>query len=195
MGKDDDRSSETLDRSSDKLPSSVTRNIETISGHYARHEEQVTRAQAFIERLSLILGSPGYVAGNVVFIVGWILWNLIAPDLLDVEQFDEPPFFWLQGIIGLNALLISTTVLIRQNRMSKLAERNAHLDLQISLLAEEKTSKIIAMLEELRRDMPDIPDKHDPQADELAQSADTHTVLEAIEHEHEHEHDHTHSKS
>lgn len=188
-----DESSEKLDESSDKLPSSVTRNIETISGHYARHEEQVTRAQAFIEKLSLILGSPGYVAGNVFFIVGWIFWNLFAPDLFDVEQFDEPPFFWLQGIIGLNALLISTTVLIRQNRMSVLAAHNAHLDLQISLLAEEKASKIIAMLEELRRDIPNIPNKHDPQAEELAQSADTNTVLDAIEREEEF--DDSHDKS
>lgn len=171
----------------ERLPHSVTENIETISGHYARHEEQVTRAQAFIEKMSLFLGSPAYVAGNVVLIVGWIAWNLAAPELLGIDEFDEPPFFWLQGLIGLNALLISTTVLIRQNRMSVLAAHNAHLDLQISLLAEEKTSKIIAMLEELRRDSPDIPDKVDPEADELSESADTHSVLEAIEREHERE--------
>lgn len=176
MAKDDENLAQ-------RLPHSVTENIETISGHYARHEEQVTRAQAFIEKMSLFLGSPSYVAGSVVVIVCWIAWNLAAPELFDVTEFDEPPFFWLQGVIGLNALLISTTVLIRQNRMSVLAAHNAHLDLQVSLLAEEKTSKIIAMLEELRRDSPDIPDKVDAEADEMAQSADTHVVLEAIERE------------
>lgn len=74
-------------------------------------------------------------------------------------------------------------MLIRQNRMSKLAERNAHLDLQISLLSDEKTSKIIAMLEELRRDDPHLPDKPDREADELAQPADAPSVLGAIERE------------
>lgn len=172
----------------ERLPESVADNIETISGHYARHEEQVTRAQAFIEKMSLFLGSPGYVAGNVVLIVLWVTWNLAAPALFDITEFDEPPFFWLQGFIGLNAFVISTTVLIRQNRMSVLAAHNAHLDLQISLLAEEKTSKIIAMLEELRRDMPDVPDKPDAEAEELAKRTDTGSVLEAIEHENEHEH-------
>ena len=167
-----------------KLPDSVNENIGTIADYYARQEEQVGRAQAFIEKMSVFLGSPGYVATNIVFIVGWIVWNLVS-DELGVEQFDEPPFFWLQGIIGLNALLISTTVLIRQNRMSKLAEHNAHLDLQISLLAEEKASKIIAMLEDIRSDSPTLPDKVDEQAEELAQSADTSTVLEAIERDHE----------
>lgn len=171
-----------------RLPESVAENIETISGHYARHEEQVTRAQAFIEKMSLFLGSPGYVAGNVVLIAGWIAWNLLAPALFDITEFDEPPFFWLQGFIGLNAFVISTTVLIRQNRMSVLAAHNAHLDLQVSLLAEEKTSKIIAMLEELRRDMPGVADKPDLEADKLAQRTDTRSVLEAIEQENEPDH-------
>ena len=178
MGEEDDLAT--------RLPNSVNENIGTIAEHHERHEQQVTRAQAFIERMSLFLGSPGYVAANVVLIVVWIAWNLAAPELLDIDEFDEAPFFWLQGFIGLNALLISTTVLIRQNRMSKLAEHNAHLHLQISLLAEEKASKIIAMLEELRRDSPDIPDKIDEEADELAESADTHVVLEAIERGHGH---------
>jgi uncharacterized membrane protein len=186
MGEEDDKLTE-------RLPHSVSENIETISGHYARHEEQVTRAQAFIEKMSLFLGSPGYVAGNVVFIVCWIAWNLVAPEF-GFDEFDEPPFFWLQGIIGLNALLISTTVLIRQNRMSVLAAHNAHLDLQVSLLAFSSASKIIAMLEELRRDSPDVPDKVDEEADELAQSADTNTVLEAIEREHSHAQSHEKSK-
>ncbi|QNA87257.1 DUF1003 domain-containing protein [Massilia sp. Dwa41.01b] len=165
-----------------RLPQSVTRNIGTIADHYARHEEEVPRAQALIEKMSQVLGTPAYVVANLVFIVAWIAWNLVAPEL-GFDQFDEPPFFWLQGIIGLNALLISTTVLIRQNRMSLLAQHNAHLDLQISLLAEEKTSKIIAMIEELRHDSPNLPDKPDAEAEELKQSADTHTVLEAIERE------------
>jgi uncharacterized membrane protein len=99
------------------------------------------------------------------------------------KTFDEPPFFWLQGIVSLNAFIISTTVLIRQNRMSKLADHHAHLDLQVNLLTEEKSSKIIALLEELRRDMPDVRNKVDSEADELAKHADAKAVLSAIERE------------
>lgn len=175
-----------------KLPDSVNENIGTIAEYYARHEDKVTTAQAFVEKMSVFLGSPGYVAANVIFIVCWIILNLAAPEL-GFDQFDEPPFFWLQGFVSLNAFIISTTVLIRQNRMSKLAEHNAHLDLQISLLSEEKTSKIIAMLEEIRRDSPTLPNKVDTEADELSHSADTSTVLEAIERDQEH--DRAHSKS
>ena len=164
------------------LPSSVSENIGTIAEYCERSEEQVTPAQKIIEKVSLFLGSPTYFAVNASFIIGWIAWNAAASEF-DLTQIDEPPFFWLQGFVSLNAFIISTTVLIRQNRMSKLAERNAHLDLQISLLSDEKTSKIIAMLEEMRRDDPHLPDKADPEADELARPADTPSVLGAIERE------------
>jgi uncharacterized membrane protein len=165
-----------------KLPKSVSDNIGTIAEFYERHEQRMSAAQAVIEKLSLILGSPAYVVGNVVFVVCWIVANLVAPQL-GYKQVDEPPFYWLQGLVGLNAFIISTTVLIRQNRMSKLAEHNAHLDLQVNLLTEEKTSKIIALLEELRHDMPNVRDKIDSEAQELSQPADTRTVLSAIESE------------
>jgi uncharacterized membrane protein len=172
-----------------RLPRSVNDNLGTIAEYYARHEQQVPPAQAFVEKMSIFLGSPGYVATSVAVIVAWIAWNLGAFGL-HVKPFDPPPFSFLQGFITLNAFVISTTVLIRQNRMSKLAEHNAHLDLQISLLAEEKASKIIAMLEDIRRDSPTLPDKVDEEADELAESADTNTVLEAIERDQEHDRAH-----
>lgn len=164
------------------LPHSVSENIGTIAEYCERNEEQVTVAQKVVEKVSLFLGSPSYFAVNVTFIVCWLLWNGLAP-AFDLEQIDEPPFYWLQGFVSLNAFIISTTVLIRQNRMSKLAERNAHLDLQISLLSDEKTSKIIAMLEEIRRESPNLMDTPDDEAEELAKPADAPSVLSAIERE------------
>ncbi|WP_075793943.1 DUF1003 domain-containing protein [Massilia putida] len=166
--------------SDDPLPSSVSENIDTVAEFYARHEQRASATQRIMEKVALFLGSPGYVAANVLFIVVWIAANLFAQDL-GWKQIDEPPFFWLQGIIGLNAFVISTTVLIRQNRMSKLADHHAHLDLQVNLLTEEKTSKIIQLLEELRRDMPGVREKHDDEAAELAKPADPKAVLTAIE--------------
>ena len=165
-----------------ELPPSVSENIGTIAEFSARHEENITRTQRFVEKTAYVLGSPGYVAVNIAFIVVWIALNLLAPDL-GYKRIDEPPFFWLQGIVGLNAFIISTTVLIRQNRMSRLADHHAHLDLQVNLLTDEKCSKIIALLEELRHDLPDVATKHDREADELAKPADPKAVLNAIERE------------
>jgi uncharacterized membrane protein len=132
--------------------------------------------------VALFLGSPTYVMANILFIVGWIGANTAAYDL-GSKPIDEPPFFWLQGIIGLNAFIISTTVLIRQNRMSRLADHHAHLDLQVNLLTDEKTSKIIQLMEELRRDIPGVSAKPDGEAEQLAKPADPKAVLSAIERE------------
>lgn len=165
-----------------RLPPSVSENIGTIAESYARHAQRMSLPQTIVERISLIFGSPGYVAGSVAFVVCWIVANLVAPKY-GWRQIDEPPFFWLQGIVTLNAFIISTTVLIRQNRMAKLAEHHAHLDLQVNLLTEEKSSKIIALLEELRRDLPNVRPKADAEADQMAKPADARAVLSAIEQE------------
>jgi uncharacterized membrane protein len=164
----------------DAIPTSLHEHLGKVTEFYARHEDEVPTAQRLVEKTSVFLGSPAYVAGNLVFVVLWIAWNLAAPEL-GFDQWDEPPFFWLQGLIALNAFVISTTVLIRQNRMSTLANQHAHLDLQVNLLADEKSSKIIAMLEELRRDLPNVRDKVDQQAEELAKPTDTGAVISIIE--------------
>jgi uncharacterized membrane protein len=170
------------DARQEELPPSVSENIETITAFYQRHEEHMSLPQTIIEKMSVMLGSPGYVAASVIFMIGWIVANLVAMEL-GFEEVDEPPFFWLQGIIAVNAFIISTTVLIRQNRMSKLAQHHARLDLQVNLLTEEKTSKIIAMLEALRRDLPGVAGNVDHEAHEMAEPADAKTVLEVIESE------------
>lgn len=164
------------------LPSSVGENIGTIAEFYARHEQHVSASQRVAEKVALFLGSPRYVAGNLLFIVFWVAGNLMAPGL-GWEQVDEPPFFWLQGLVALNAFIISTTVLIRQNRMSALADHHAHLDLQVNLLTEEKVSKIIEMLDALRRDLPGMRQADDREAREMAEPADPEAVLAAIEQE------------
>jgi uncharacterized membrane protein len=56
------------------------------------------------------------------------------------------PFSLLSGLLSLEGVLLSAFVLIRQNRMSLIADRRSHLDLQISLLSEKQTTKIIQML-------------------------------------------------
>lgn len=164
----------------DAIPAAMHEHLGTVSDFYARHEDKVTPAQRIVEKMSLFLGSPVYVAGNLVVAVLWIIWNLAAPGL-GFEQWDEPPFFWLQGFIALNAFVISTTVLIRQNRMAIVANQHAHLDLQVNLLAEEKSSKIIQMLDELRRDLPNVHNKVDHEVEELAKPTDTEAVLSIIE--------------
>ena len=101
--------------------------------------------------------------------------------LFGVASFDPAPFYWLQGLIGLSALLVTTMVLITQNRQAKQAEYRRHLDLQMTLLVEQKVTKVIALIEELRRDLPSVQNRVDSQAEAMQEVVDPQTVLSALE--------------
>jgi len=112
-------------------------------------------------------------------IVAWVLLNLglIATGHSAV---DEPPFFWLQGTVALTALYMTVFILTTQRREDELAGVRDQLTLELSILSEQKSAKIIALLEELRRDDPNISDRRDDDADALSTPADPDTVIDAL---------------
>ena len=87
----------------------------------------------------------------------------------------------VDGILSLVALITTTIVLIAQNRQAKLEQQHTHLALQVNLLTEQKVTKLIHLIEELRRDLPMVKDRHDAQATALQERADTAQVVSAIE--------------
>jgi uncharacterized membrane protein len=87
----------------------------------------------------------------------------------------------LQGIVALSALLMTTLVLITANRQTRNAEERSHLDLQVNLLAEHKVAKLIALVEELRRDLPMVRDRIDREADSMQEAVDPAAMLAALE--------------
>ena len=63
-----------------------------------------------------------------------------------MHVFDKPPFLMLNLILSLEAIFLSTFVLMKQNRMSLRADQRANLDLQINLLAEREMTLVLQML-------------------------------------------------
>ena len=157
----------------------VDQDIETLVALRMRAERKVSRHQRIIERVTQNIGRPRFFYSIILFVALWIFVNSFATQL-GLPFHDTPPFYWLQGIIGLGALLMANVVLITQNRQNKLAEERRHLDMQISLLVERKVSKVIDLLEELRRDAPNIEDRHDPQAEAMKENVDPHAVITSL---------------
>jgi uncharacterized membrane protein len=87
----------------------------------------------------------------------------------------------LDGILTFSALVTATVVLIAQNRQAKRELQHRHLDLQVSLLTEQKVTKLIHLIEELRRDLPMAKDRDDPHAMALQEAANTATVVSAMD--------------
>jgi uncharacterized membrane protein len=158
----------------------ISQNIEAVLAFYAREEQKISRSQRILERVSNFIGQPVFLGFILLFVAFWMLANALLGQI-GMAEFDPAPFFWLQGIVGLGALLTATAVLTRQNRLAKLAEQRAHLDLKVTLLTEQKAAKLIDLLEELRRDLPNVRNRHDPEAAVLQQSMNPDLVLAALD--------------
>ena len=87
----------------------------------------------------------------------------------------------MQAVVTLAGLLLTTIVLITQNRQLQLSDRRAQLDLHVSLLSEQKIAKLVALLEELRRDSPQIRDRVDKVAEQMSTATDARAAAQAIE--------------
>jgi uncharacterized membrane protein len=146
----------------------------------ARQDEQIGRQQRFVEHLTLAFGRPRTIYVTLAMVVLWVVFNLVAP-ALSLPVLDSPPFGRMQGIVGLAALLMTTMVLTTQNRQAQHAEQRAHLDLHVSLLVEQKVAKLVALVEELRRDLPNVPDRKDSLADAMTRTVDPEAVISVLE--------------
>jgi uncharacterized membrane protein len=136
--------------------------------------------QRAIERFTQAVGRPRSLYVVVCFILVWVFTNMMLA-ATGSRPFDPPPFAWLTGIVSLAALLMTIVILTTENRMSEIEEQRARLHLQISLLADRKTAKIVELLEELRVDLPSVPNRHDALATELTKPSDPHEVASELE--------------
>ena len=161
-------------------PAQIQENISAVLEFYNREEQKISAPQRLVERISHFVARPAFLTLILFFVATWILINL-AEHASGMAEFDPAPFFWLQGIIGVCALLTSVVVLAKQDRLARLGERREHLDLKIALLTEQKVAKLIDLIEELRRDLPNVKDRHDSDAATLRQAMKPEQVLAALD--------------
>jgi uncharacterized membrane protein len=159
----------------------LSQDVESVASIRERVAQRLDKHQRMMEVLTAALGRPRTVYVTLSIVVGWIAFNVVTPELFGWHRVDPPPFSWLQGVVGLSALLMTTLVLITANRQTRNAEERSHLDLQVNLLAEHKVAKLIALLEELRRDLPMVRDRVDGEADAMQEAVDPHAMLVALE--------------
>ncbi len=135
--------------------------------------------QRMVERSTALIGRPRFIAGLTVVIALWIAVNSLVP-ATGGTAWDAPPFVWLQGCLGLLALYVTVLILTTQRREDQLAGYREQLTLELAILAEQKSAKIIALLEEMRRDSSTLHNRVDDQAAAMAIPADPQAVLDAI---------------
>jgi uncharacterized membrane protein len=127
-------------RRSTVVPDHVTLNIEAVANLRALSESEIPNGQRAIESLTIGLGRPRTLMMLIAGIAIWTVYNCAFVSIVNLKPLDPPPFYWLQGFIGLYAALMTTMILTTQNRQNREAEKRAHLELQVSLLAEQRTA-------------------------------------------------------
>jgi uncharacterized membrane protein len=159
------------------LADHVAESVDAIATFHHEHYRSATALQRAMDTLTEQLGRPSVAALLVAAIVAWVL----AAVLRTGGHVERPPFTWLELAATVAALVVAMLILVTQRRQDKLSERRAQLTLELAILADRKNAKIIALLEELRRDHPDVPDRVDAESAEMATPADPQSVLAAID--------------
>jgi len=158
------------------LPPHVEEAVQAIARLHAEHHREASSVERFIDNMTAAVGSPAFLGLFPGFVVAWI-----AANTLGLASFDPPPFGWLVGLLGLIAVLMGALILTSQRRADRLAARRDQLNLELTILADQKTAKIVALLEELRFDSPNVRDRADRVAQAMSSPAEPKTVLEAFE--------------
>jgi uncharacterized membrane protein len=151
-------------------------NVETITRLEKEAREQRTPTDRLAEKIARFCGSMTFVWVHVVWFGGWILFNII-PGTRHVDPF---PFTFLTLIVSLEAIFLSTFILISQNQDSRISERRSHLDLQLNLLSEQENTKMIVMLHAIAAKVGADLDQ-DPHLEALGEETEPERLIEQIE--------------
>lgn len=152
------------------------RNVETVLRLEEAAKEQRTRADRVAELIAGFCGSMTFVWVHVAWFGGWIIFNLL-PGIRHIDPF---PYTFLTLVVSLEAIFLSTFILISQNHDTRISEKRNHLDLQINLLSEQENTQMLRLLQQIATKVgADVaPDSH---ARVLEQPTNPEKLVEQIE--------------
>src|SRR5215217_88834 len=155
----------------------LDRNISALRERRLREEKAASWEERLADAISRFTGSMSFVYIHLAVFGFWILANLHW--IPGVPAWDES-FVVLAMVASVEAIFLSTFVLITQNRMAAAADKRADLDLQISLLAEHEITKLATLLTAIAQRL-DVHTEADHELQEIQQDVAPDTVLDKIE--------------
>jgi uncharacterized membrane protein len=159
------------------LSSVLARNIHTLNERRQKEEAQATVQERIAERITNFTGSMPFVYIHLALFGFWIIANMgVIPGV----PIWDPSFVILAMWASVEAIFLSTFVLISQNRMAAAADKRANLDLQISLLAEHEVTKLATLVTAIAERL-DVRTNIEGELDEIAKDVAPEAVLDEIE--------------
>jgi uncharacterized membrane protein len=171
MAEDHDRSPEITEKVTEE-------NVRTIADLERAAIERRNLTERVSDHLTRILGSLPFLTLHLLGILAWFAVNLGF--LHGIRPFDPFPFGILTLVVATEGVLLAIFVLISQNRMTRQSNQRAHLNLQVSLLAEQEITKL---LQEVRRlgERLGVGKGEDEEAQQLSHRTHLGTLAEKLE--------------
>src|SRR5262245_35787236 len=161
------------------VPTPIRRNIESIAQLEQSFEQQRTTVDVVSDTVTRFTGSIRFILAHVLLFGSWILLNTVL--LPEADRFDPFPFGFLGLMVGLEAIFLSTFVLMSQNRQNRMADQWAHVDLQVSLLTEQENTKMLQMLQRIYDFLGlEKETRHDKELKELAEATQVERLVEEL---------------
>jgi uncharacterized membrane protein len=158
------------------VPEPAARNIEAIAALERAARSDRTRLDRFTDAVTTAAGSPVFIVAHAIWFAAWIVINVMRPG-----PFDPYPFGLLMLVVSLEAIFLSAAVLMTQNRMQHQADKRAHLDLQVNLLAEQELTAILRMLTAVSQRLGIDPAQAGERVDQLLEQTDIETLSAALD--------------
>ncbi|HEX2539514.1 MAG TPA: DUF1003 domain-containing protein [Caldimonas sp.] len=155
----------------------IDRNVEALVRRRQQEKANTGLQDRIADAITAFAGSMKFVYLHLAIYGLWIVVNLGWLPLL--PRFD-PTFVVLAMVASVEAIFISTFVMISQNRMARLADQRADLDLQISLLAEHEITRLVSLVTDIAKRM-DVPAARDPELREIAKDVAPERVLDRMQ--------------
>jgi uncharacterized membrane protein len=156
----------------------LLRNVEAVAQLEAADRARQTAAEHLSDAIARMAGTGWFAGLHVVWFAGWLSWNTgLVPGWRPIDPF---PFSFLTLVVSLEAIFLTLFVLISQNNLTRLSERRAHLDLQVNLLAEQESTKTVALLERIAQEL-NISLPSDSGERELAAPTDIREVVSTLD--------------
>ncbi|MCW2239304.1 DUF1003 domain-containing protein [Azospirillum canadense] len=155
----------------------LERNIEALQRRRQREEKQASVQERIADAITRFTGSLRFVYLHLAYFGFWIIANLGW--IPGIPAWD-PSFVVLAMLASVEAIFLSTFVLISQNRMAAAADKRADLDLQISLLAEHEVTKLVTLVSAMA-DRMGVTTEVDAELAEITQDVAPEAVLDELE--------------
>ena len=153
--------------------------IDSIARQEYEFLEQRTSSERVGDRIAGFAGSMSFVLIHVLLVLSWVLINVNQVSW--ISRFDPYPFSLLGMIVAVEAVVLSSFILMRQNRMTKRAERRDHLNLQIDLIAEKEITKLLQMVHAICDDMGLKQIAEDQELKEFSQETSVETLTQRLD--------------